>query len=357
MRRLSPRCAVAAGCALLATLGGAGPAGAASAPELRGARFVKPAVVGRTATLELRAVDRERFVSGAVVAFAEEGVYGTSVCRPGADVPPPPEPEPGPGRGRADQKKTGPGLESTLSVPHRFKTKGPRAMLVKLDSAGCQGGGGVLLQPFTVTPVEHGKAPKPPELTGSPLTVLGTLEPPALPADPIEPDRGGGTDSRPPRPPHAIAAAGCEADLQPTPTNGARVRAATLCLINAERAPRGLRTLRMNRRMSRAARVHSRNMVDRAFFAHISPDGGDLARRLTAARWLPRRGTWSAGENIAFGEAPLSSPRATVDGWMQSTGHQENILDPTWRIAGVGVAFGVPGSRISGATYTMVFGT
>src|SRR5688500_15037377 len=118
--------AAAAGAALLA---GAPGAVADSAPELREARFSDPAVRGRVATLRLRATDRERPVTGAVVAFEGEGAAGTSACRTGsAGVRP--------RRGRT----------VTLSVPHRFRTTGPRTMVVRLDSAGCEGGGGLLLQ-------------------------------------------------------------------------------------------------------------------------------------------------------------------------------------------------------------------
>ena len=48
---------------------------------------------------------------------------------------------------------------------------------------------------------------------------------------------------------------------------------ATLCVLNAERARHDLRPLRLNRRLSRAARRHSRAMARRRFFSPTSPGG------------------------------------------------------------------------------------
>ena len=371
--------------AALAPLGTAPSAAADSAPQLSSVTFAKPAIVGRTATLQLRATDRERSVSGAVVSFAGEGTYGTSACRPSRR-----------------RTRTGAGRTVTLTVPHRFSGTEPRGMLVRVDSGGCSAGGGAVLQPFTVTPVQPGETPKQPEPAGPPVPILAsviaagtaestggtgvTLPPgvtdplptlpgvaplPTLPGDPT-PELPPPPVEPPPLPveppplpevpglpslPRAFAAAGCrDADLVPTPRNLARIRRATLCLVNVERRAHGLRTLRANRRLARAATMHSRDMVSRGYFAHLSPEGNDLTKRLIAAKWLPRPPGWLAGETSGFGETPLSTPRATVIGWQQSTGHRENNLDKVWRIGGIGVAVGVPGLGTSGATYTALYG-
>ena len=39
---------------------------------------------------------------------------------------------------------------------------------------------------------------------------------------------------------------------------------------------------------------------------------------------------WNTAQEIA---------RRTVDGWMNSPGHRENILTPYWRHEGIGIAF------------------
>ena len=52
-------------------------------------------------------------------------------------------------------------------------------------------------------------------------------------------------------------------------------------------------------------------MVAEHFFAHVSPDGGSLTDRLVAARYIDRDGDWTVGENIAWGQGPLSTPRSS----------------------------------------------
>src|SRR5947208_10080287 len=67
----------------------------------------------------------------------------------------------------------------------------------------------------------------------------------------------------------ATAAAGCrDAVLQPHPGNLGRINAATLCLLNAQRAHHGLRPLRESRKLDRAATRWSRAMVARGVFEH-----------------------------------------------------------------------------------------
>ncbi len=85
-------------------------------------------------------------------------------------------------------------------------------------------------------------------------------------------------------------------------------------------------------------------MVATGDFSH----GADFAARISAAgfRWM------AAGENIATG---FQTPRAVVRGWMASTGHCENILNPTYTSVGTGVVDRVVGSGGSGATWTQDF--
>jgi len=59
--------------------------------------------------------------------------------------------------------------------------------------------------------------------------------------------------------------------------------------------------------------------------------GTNFAGRITAAGYVWR----SAGENIATGYA---TPRGVVRAWMASTGHCQNILNPTYRNVGTGIS-------------------
>src|SRR5258707_6917090 len=100
----------------------------------------------------------------------------------------------------------------------------------------------------------------------------------------------------------ASAAGDCPgADLLPSADNVADINQATLCLLNAERAARGLGALTENASLSRASLAYSQQMVDQSFFAHEAPDGTDLVARLPPVGYLGNtRGAWSPGENIAF---------------------------------------------------------
>ena len=44
------------------------------------------------------------------------------------------------------------------------------------------------------------------------------------------------------------------------------------------------------------------------------------------------------GENIAWSTGPARSPRATLDGWLNSDGHRRNLFQPVWTSQGVGLA-------------------
>ena len=140
-------------------------------------------------------------------------------------------------------------------------------------------------------------------------------------------------------------------------TNERLVKSAILCLLNAERTSRGLRALRSNARLARAAAGHSGDMVRRKYFAHDSPSGRDLVDRVRRTGFIPRSGRWAVGENIAFGSGSLGQPAAIMRAWMESPGHRANILQRRFKEIGIGVARGLPVGGVSGgATYTTDFG-
>ena len=110
---------------------------------------------------------------------------------------------------------------------------------------------------------------------------------------------------------------------------------ATLCLLNAERGRRDLRPLRSDAALARAARRHARDMAERDYFAHESPDGTGPHRRIVRAGYRRPRLT---GENLAEGEAEAGAPSSIVDGWMHSPGHRANILRRGFTEIGIGIA-------------------
>ena len=88
-------------------------------------------------------------------------------------------------------------------------------------------------------------------------------------------------------------------------------------------------------------------------------DSEELAGRLEADGWLPRPPLWEVGENLAFGADEVSTPLTTVQGWYLSTSHRENMLDPRFDRAGMGIVAGAPVELEPGrtaATTTIVLG-
>lgn len=125
---------------------------------------------------------------------------------------------------------------------------------------------------------------------------------------------------------------------------GPAARAITLCLLNAERAGRGLRPLRSQRALALAASRHAGDMVARAYFSHSSPTGVDVVGRIRRTGYLRARRTWRLGENIAWGSGAQASPAAVVAGWMQSPPHRANVLSKRFREVGIGIAGGAGGT-------------
>ena len=159
----------------------------------------------------------------------------------------------------------------------------------------------------------------------------------------------------------ALAAADCpNADATPTAKNVPVARTATLCLLNVERTSRGLRGLRAHRQLQLAAQSYAGAMVAGGFFSHVSPTGSTVDQRIRqGTRYLAGALRYTIGENIAWGEGALASPRAIVAAWMASPGHRANILRGAFREIGIGIAPGAPVQGLAGApavTYTNEFG-
>jgi uncharacterized protein YkwD len=156
----------------------------------------------------------------------------------------------------------------------------------------------------------------------------------------------------------ASAATVCaSADGPPAQASAVTLANAALCLVNQERTSRGLTPLKLNRRLTRAASGHARDMVARNYFSHDSLGGGDFVDRIRKTGYVTRRAFPSLGEDLAWGSGPLGTPRAIVQSWMESPGHRANILYRKFREAGIGVAFGDPGAGEDGATYALDFGS
>jgi uncharacterized protein YkwD len=143
--------------------------------------------------------------------------------------------------------------------------------------------------------------------------------------------------------------------LRPVPANEPQVRAATLCLINAQRERNGRVPLSPNAMLDRAAVLHSLDMAKRKYFEHADPDGVQPDARIVHQGYPPIL----VGENLAWGELAESTPANIVALWMKSPGHRANVLEPDYREIGIGLAFQAPEPQDEprqAAIYTTTFG-
>jgi uncharacterized protein YkwD len=146
----------------------------------------------------------------------------------------------------------------------------------------------------------------------------------------------------------------------PTRRDIDRVRAATLCLVNRERATHGERALQANARLEQAAQGHTESMAFGDYFEHVGPRGDTpLSRMRTAGYIYSSQIGFEVGENIGWGTLWDATPRAIVAAWMASPGHRANILDARYHDTAIGVSPHPPSSfahRQAGAIYTQDFG-
>lgn len=103
--------------------------------------------------------------------------------------------------------------------------------------------------------------------------------------------------------------------------------------VNWVRARFGLRPLRPDRGLTRAAEEHSRDMARRFYYAHDSLRGRPWYLRV---RRFVRAQT--VGETLDFivGRRSLRrEPKSVVRAWMRSPGHRAIVLSPAMRRIGV----------------------
>lgn len=109
-------------------------------------------------------------------------------------------------------------------------------------------------------------------------------------------------------------------------------------LVNIERQKAGLSNFKASTELSNVARMKSKDMAVNNYFSHTSPTYGSPFEMMKSFGISYR----TAGENIAKG---YSSAQSVVNGWMNSQGHRDNILNPSFNTIGVGAYIG------NGSTY------
>jgi uncharacterized protein YkwD len=105
-----------------------------------------------------------------------------------------------------------------------------------------------------------------------------------------------------------------------------------LALVNQERVKAGLKEVAFDAGLRDVGRAHSKDMFERGYFSHFTPEGKSPFDRMDEAGL-----EYSfAGENLAL--AP--STQLAMQGLMNSKGHRENILNPNFTKLGIGVIDG-----------------
>ncbi len=113
-----------------------------------------------------------------------------------------------------------------------------------------------------------------------------------------------------------------------------QVREIALATVNEIRLQNDRRPLSAESHLDDAAQGHAEDMLRRAYYDHVNPEGRSARQRARAAGY---RGARAIAENIAKG--PFA-PDEVVRRWMNSSGHRQNILRRGATELGVGVAFG-----------------
>lgn len=98
--------------------------------------------------------------------------------------------------------------------------------------------------------------------------------------------------------------------------------------------------------LSRAALIHSQDMVSKSFLEHRGSDGSMVGERATRVGYKWR----TVGENIANG---AETADAVVQLWLESPGHCANIM--TAGFTEMGIAYAVDRKSAAGIYWTQVF--
>jgi uncharacterized protein YkwD len=97
--------------------------------------------------------------------------------------------------------------------------------------------------------------------------------------------------------------------------------------VNSVRLAVGLPFVRLCPALSRAARAQAADLASGVPIGHVGRDGSEPGERVSAQgyRWRV------VAENVAAGQQPVEEAMAA---WMESPGHQANLLHPEVRHAG-----------------------
>lgn len=104
-----------------------------------------------------------------------------------------------------------------------------------------------------------------------------------------------------------------------------QMRREVIDIVNEERSNAGLSYLETDESLSKAAQLRAEELTKK--FSHTRPNGSSCFTAIKSDAF------GSKGENIAMGQTDAS---AVMISWMDSAGHRENILNPSFTHIGVG---------------------
>ncbi|MDF2679355.1 MAG: hypothetical protein K0R47_545 [Brevibacillus sp.] len=104
-------------------------------------------------------------------------------------------------------------------------------------------------------------------------------------------------------------------------------------LVNQERAKAGLKPVELDASLNKVAQAKAVDMSNNNYFDHTSPTYGspfDMMKQFGVSYM-------TAGENIAMGQRTADE---VMKQWMNSEGHRQNIMNPSFTKIGVGYVNG-----------------
>jgi uncharacterized protein YkwD len=120
-------------------------------------------------------------------------------------------------------------------------------------------------------------------------------------------------------------------------------------LTNQARAAAGLKSLKVDSKLTAIARWRSKDMIQRDYFSHtIKGEGYNVFHVLDQKGYCYHL----AGENIGWNNYPDDVATSTVQRqFMDSPGHRANILGKAWDVIGIGAYKGADGKKM----WTVIF--
>lgn len=113
-----------------------------------------------------------------------------------------------------------------------------------------------------------------------------------------------------------------------------------LDLLNAARAEarfcgdvwfEGAAPLSFNAILLEPAVLHAQDMNTYKYFSHTGADGSDVAQRVSRTGY-----SWAkVAENLAYGTVNAYTEADIVEGWLNSSGHCQNIMNPAFTEVGL----------------------